>query len=154
MGISEYEQNSLYVFQIVLCHKVIAFSVKCRIFFVDYCFLVLIFPPLLIFWIILILSVQNFYVFHLEFWSQAGDLKPRFTWVLLSLRCIFYFSLFKEIFLRKQTVLGAFAKLRKATLLCHVSLSAWNNSASTGRILMKLDIWDSFENLLRKFKFN
>ena len=30
--------------------------------------------------------------------------------------------------------------------------SAWNNSASTGRIFMKLDIWVLFENLSRKFK--
>ena len=31
--------------------------------------------------------------------------------------------------------------------------SAWNNSASTGRIFMKLDIWVFFENLSRIFKF-
>jgi len=33
-------------------------------------------------------------------------------------------------------------------------LSAWNNSAFNGRIFMKFDIWDFFENLLRKFKFH
>ena len=32
-----------------------------------------------------------------------------------------------------------------------VRLSAWNNSASTGRILMKFDVWVFFENLLRNF---
>jgi hypothetical protein len=32
-------------------------------------------------------------------------------------------------------------------------LSAWNNSASTGRILMKVYIWDVLENVLRKLKF-
>ena len=30
--------------------------------------------------------------------------------------------------------------------------SAWKNSALTGRILMKLNIWGFFENLSRKFK--
>ena len=38
-------------------------------------------------------------------------------------------------------ILGAFAKLRnEAIKLCHVRLSAWNNSAPTGRIFMKFDI--------------
>ena len=32
--------------------------------------------------------------------------------------------------------------------------SSWNNSAPTGRILMKFDIWVFFENLSRKFKFH
>jgi len=31
---------------------------------------------------------------------------------------------------------------------------AWNNSAPTGRILTKFDIWVFFENLSRKFKFH
>ena len=35
-----------------------------------------------------------------------------------------------------------------------VHLSAWNNSAPTGRIFMKFDIGLFFENLLRKVKFN
>ena len=47
-------------------------------------------------------------------------------------------------------LLGAFAKLRKATIgfvmpLCSY---AWNNSAPTGRILMKFDICLFFENFL------
>jgi hypothetical protein len=33
-----------------------------------------------------------------------------------------------------------------------VRLSAWNNSAPTGRISMKFDIWGFFENLLRKIQ--
>jgi hypothetical protein len=33
-------------------------------------------------------------------------------------------------------------------------LSAWNNSALTGRIFMKFDIWLFFQNLSRKFKFH
>ena len=35
-----------------------------------------------------------------------------------------------------------------------VSASAWSNSALTGRILIKFDIWLFFENLARKFKFH
>jgi hypothetical protein len=34
-----------------------------------------------------------------------------------------------------------------------VRLSAWNNSASTGRIFIEFDIWVFFENLSRKFQF-
>jgi hypothetical protein len=56
--------------------------------------------------------------------------------------------------------LCAFAKLRKATIsfvmsACpSVRLSTWNNSAPTGRILRKLDIWDFLKNMSRKFKFH
>ena len=35
-----------------------------------------------------------------------------------------------------------------------VCLSAWNNSAPTGRIFMKSDVWVFLENLSREFKFN
>jgi hypothetical protein len=54
------------------------------------------------------------------------------------------------------TVLGAFAKLRKATISFFMSVcpTAWNKSASTGRIFMKVGIWVFFENLSRKFKFH
>jgi hypothetical protein len=60
-------------------------------------------------------------------------------------------------------VSGAFAKLRKATISFMsvrpsarppVRLSAWNNSAPTGRIFMLFDIRLFFENLLINFKFN
>jgi hypothetical protein len=34
-----------------------------------------------------------------------------------------------------------------------VRLSAWNNSAPTGRIFVQFDFWIFFENPLRKFKF-
>jgi hypothetical protein len=49
--------------------------------------------------------------------------------------------------------LGEFRKLRKATISFVMSIcpSAWNNSAPTGRIFMKLDIWVFFfENLSTK----
>ena len=51
---------------------------------------------------------------------------------------------------------GAFTKLRKATVsfVVSVRLSSCNNSALTGRILMKFDsYWDFFENLSTWFKF-
>ena len=35
-----------------------------------------------------------------------------------------------------------------------VRLSTWNNSALTGRIFMKFDIWVFFENMSGKFKFH
>jgi hypothetical protein len=63
---------------------------------------------------------------------------------------------------RRRSFLGAFAKLRKATIrfvmsVClsvyaSVHLSAWNDSTPTGRIFMKFDILVSFENLPRKFE--
>ena len=57
------------------------------------------------------------------------------------------------------SILGAFAKLRKTTISfvmsvrLSVSPSAGNNSAPTGRIFMKFDIFVFFLNLLRKIKF-
>jgi hypothetical protein len=54
--------------------------------------------------------------------------------------------------------LGAFVKLRKATISFVMSvclslrLSAWENSAPTGRIFMKLYIWVYFQNLSRKIQ--
>jgi hypothetical protein len=52
-------------------------------------------------------------------------------------------------------LVGAFAKLRKATVsfVTSVRLSAWNNLAVTGRILMKFYISVFFENPWRKLKF-
>jgi hypothetical protein len=60
-----------------------------------------------------------------------------------------------EVFL----ILGALAKLRKATItflsIClYVRPSAGNDSVPNGRIFMKFDIWVFFENLPRKFKFS
>ena len=37
-------------------------------------------------------------------------------------------------------------------IITSVCPSAWNNSAPTGRIFMKFDIWRFFENMTRKFK--
>jgi hypothetical protein len=49
--------------------------------------------------------------------------------------------------------LGVFAKLRKPTIsFMFVRLSAWNNSASTGRILMSFDIRFFLEKSAEKIK--
>jgi len=51
----------------------------------------------------------------------------------------------------EELFLSAFAKLRKAIIGFVVSIrpSARNNSAPTGRISMKFDIWVCFENLTK-----
>jgi hypothetical protein len=53
-------------------------------------------------------------------------------------------------------LLGAFAKLRKATIGFVVSIHppALKNWTLIGRILIKIDTLEFFENLLRKFKFH
>jgi hypothetical protein len=58
---------------------------------------------------------------------------------------------------------GAFVKLRRTNISFVISFrlsvhayarpSAWNDSAATGRIFIKFDIWICLRNLLRKFKF-
>jgi len=56
--------------------------------------------------------------------------------------------------------LGEQAKLRKPTIsfvlsVCpFVRLSAWNNSAPTGRFFMKIKFWVFFDNLSKKIKFH
>jgi hypothetical protein len=56
-------------------------------------------------------------------------------------------------FVVKYKFLGAFEKLRKATIIFDMSArlcvcpSAWNISTPTGRILMKFDIWNFLENV-------
>jgi hypothetical protein len=51
----------------------------------------------------------------------------------------------------ERSVLGAFAKLRKATVssVTSVRLCEWNSSAPNGRILMKFDISAFLENLYK-----
>jgi len=49
-------------------------------------------------------------------------------------------------------LLAMFAKLALSCL--SILLSAWNNSAPTGWIFMKLGIWVFFEHLAWKFKFH
>jgi len=51
---------------------------------------------------------------------------------------------------------SAFAKFRKATISFVMSVrpSAWNISASAGRLFMKLDISVPFENMSKNFKFH
>ena len=58
------------------------------------------------------------------------------------------------------TFLGVFAKLRIATISSVMSVRpsahppAWNNSASNGLIITKLDIWVFFENISSNVKFD
>jgi len=47
-----------------------------------------------------------------------------------------------------------FEKRHRASSCPSVRVSAWNNSALNGRIFVKFDIWEFFENLSRKFKFH
>jgi hypothetical protein len=57
--------------------------------------------------------------------------------------CAFFFTI------------GTFRKLRKATISFPMSvlLSAWSNSAPTGQIFMKFDIWEFFENCRENSSF-
>ena len=60
----------------------------------------------------------------------------------------------------RLTIVGAFAKLRKATINIVISVppsvlpSTWNIWAPSGRIFMKFDIWVLFSDLSRKFGFH
>ena len=80
-----------------------------------------------------------------------------FTWIL----CWFFWPgwSYKEI--HSKTCLGTFANLRKdcekrllASSCLSICLSAWNDSAPTGRIFMAICIWVFFENMSRKFTFH
>ena len=77
-------------------------------------------------------------------------------------RGIVYWVLFfyQEVLYIKNLCSGAFAKMRKATLIASTSLSpsicpsAWNISAPTGRIFMKLRIWIFFPKIFGEIKFS
>ena len=61
-----------------------------------------------------------------------------------------------HVFQLNVRFLGASTKLRNASISFVMSVrqaAVWN-STPTGRILMKCDILDFFENLLRKVKFH
>ena len=60
------------------------------------------------------------------------------------------------VLLKAAVFLGAFAKLRLATIsfVMSVCLSAWNNSAPTGRSFTTFDVRVFFENMSRTFKFH
>jgi hypothetical protein len=65
------------------------------------------------------------------------------------------YSLYRYNWLSCHFLLGAFAKLRNATVIFAVSsrLFALKNSASNGRIFMKFVIWLFFENVAKSSKF-
>jgi len=80
-----------------------------------------------------------------------------------SIKKIFGLNRFKNVDRNSKKLLGervwfldASAKLRRATFsfITSVRPSARNNSATTGRIFMKFDIWILYENLSSKFKFH
>jgi len=62
--------------------------------------------------------------------------------------------------IKTMSVLDSFAKLRKATITFFISvlppvcLFAWNNSAPTGGIFLKFDIWGFCRNSVEKIMFN
>jgi len=73
-----------------------------------------------------------------------------FSWVIL------HFSLQQNVVYRahsqicdKRLFASSCLSVRK-----YVRPSAWNNSAPTGRIFIKFDIWVFLENLSRKFNFH
>jgi hypothetical protein len=56
-----------------------------------------------------------------------------------------------------QVLLGMFAELPKVTsfaMSACLSLSIWNNLASTKQIFIELEILEFLENMTRKLKFN
>jgi hypothetical protein len=65
-----------------------------------------------------------------------------------------------NVFRFKIKFLSEFAKFRKSNISFIMSVclpvcsSAWNNSATTGRIFMKFDIWALLENMSIVFKFH
>jgi hypothetical protein len=70
---------------------------------------------------------------------------------------IIYLIFFSEAYV--FLLLGVLSKLWEKTanfvvsVIPSVRLSAWNNSAPTGRILVKHDIWVFIKNRSKKFKF-
>jgi len=54
----------------------------------------------------------------------------------------------------EQIFLGAFVKLRQATISVIVSMVTWNYSIPTLRIFMKFDVSIFIDNLSIRFKFH
>jgi hypothetical protein len=59
------------------------------------------------------------------------------------------------VYWMKPFCIGRIAKLRKVTLsfVTSVLSPAWKKFTLAGGVFMKFDIWRSFENISRKFKF-
>jgi hypothetical protein len=60
----------------------------------------------------------------------------------------FYFDTKRFNFIKKNY------KKRLINIVMSVYLSTWDNSAPSGHIIMKFDLWVFFENLFREFKFD
>ena len=107
-------------------------------------------------------DVSNFLMTHKKFTNPILSYPEEtvLTVITLAFTC-FVSSL--HVYIRPVTVsvnstwnskfLGAFAQLRKPTisLVMSVRLSAWNNSAPTGRIFMKL-IFQDFSQTVEKIR--
>ena len=113
-----------------------------------------------------LLRISN-WVNHTNFVSVASlivsvrDVKSVFN--LLIFKAFSFFisnTIFDTLLLPIDLFLGAFAKFKNSTISFVMSVcpsgrpSACNNSAPTARILLKLGICSSFENLSRKLKFH
>ena len=87
-------------------------------------------------------NIQQMYHFFLRPQLRAPFSNAGYSDTTASAKCL-------------RRFLGSFTKLRKATVSCpSICPPAWNNSAPTRRILIKLDMWAFFfENLSRKLKF-
>jgi len=94
-----------------------------------------------------VLSVDCVYVFCISEQTAILDLH-KIDWFLVA---------FAKLQKKKRLLASPYSSVRlSACLSVHplLRLSAWNNSAPTGRIFMKFDIWVFLEKLSRKAKFH
>jgi hypothetical protein len=97
-------------------------------------------------------SFESLYQFH-----SGSQLRPHLTVILPKTVVLLSTSDLRNQ-MRVHRFLSAFSKVRKATISFVMSVrlsctSAWNNSAPTGWIFMKIYIWLFFWALSRKFNF-
>jgi hypothetical protein len=113
------------------------------------------FDSRLINWDSVLFSYSSFTIGHFRFQTLSRFLIYNEIWcksrVLSSQSAVgishFLLLHFSPFFRRVRKIAKSDLRLR------HVRLSVWNNSAPTGRILIKLDIFYFFETLSKKFKF-
>jgi hypothetical protein len=88
-------------------------------------------------------------------WQRRSVIHLKYLRLVLGMFPVRVWTRAPTLLLEDDELLGAFAKLRKATMsVVSVRPSAWNSSIPTGRIFMKFYIWVFFENLLKKFNFH
>ena len=73
-----------------------------------------------------------------------------------SVQCFHIEGAAKNVLSQISHTFPAFKLVRQIaeSFVMYVRMSAWNDSAPTGRMFMKFDIWGFFENLACKFKFH